>query len=450
MWPVLVALSLIIGFFSYFGLASGWTWEFFGSEGLAVVYDQVGEALKSAQVGIPVNYESYYINGKFVAYWGPFPAFLRVIQNALVPNAFGLWGRISCLIAAGLSIFASSLILRYSLAKNTVLNSFQRSLFHLIFLNAFLFATPIYFLMSRANIYHEAILWGLAGSLLGIYFALRWLWDEEKSFFVGLGLSISAFMAYLSRVTFGFPLLFMIAYFVLLSLHKEYRAVSGSIWWHRLSQVLWTKKTGFMMLALLPAASAVVFMAWYNWARFGSMFTYVDNSGYVLFLKSPELQRILHIGMVDIARIPSALYNYLGFKSSYFSTEFPFVHRAESVYWKPEIFRSVSEPTVSLSVVSTWLCLGALSGLWHLLMRRDGLERITALCFIPQLFIVLTFMMISHRYVTDLLPVLIFLFSVALKNLSLPKHPKMLSFSFFILVSLGIYTTVWTTLRWYS
>lgn len=92
-------------------------------------------------------------------YFGPFPAFVRIVLNSIAPQYYGKWARVSCLIAMTLIIFSLYKIFNYVLSQNKFITK-NRYLNSALILATFgfVFGTPIFYLMISARIYCEAIM----------------------------------------------------------------------------------------------------------------------------------------------------------------------------------------------------------------------------------------------------------------------------------------------------
>ncbi|MEZ4754031.1 MAG: hypothetical protein R3A13_06925 [Bdellovibrionota bacterium] len=75
---------------------------------------------------------------------------------------------------------------------------------------------------------------------------------------------------------------------------------------------------------VLPAALGFIFQLWYNYARWGSITTFVDMTVYQNFLDNPpQLAHLLKIGLFDLSRIISTFKAYFGLILVIFLWNFP-------------------------------------------------------------------------------------------------------------------------------
>lgn len=206
-----------------------------------------------ARVGINYLWDASYYHGKYYLYWGPVPALLataiKLIHAGVVDDQILLM-----IFFSGLVVVLAALF--YWLRKLYFKSAPAWTVF--LFTLASGLATPIFFLVNRPSVYETAIAAAQCFLLLGIYAALRALspasgkkagWLLLAGF--SLGASVGARFSYAPTV-------------VAISL------VIGIL----LLRDLWVKKHGWLALVAygLPLLLIAVGIAWYNDARFGSIF----------------------------------------------------------------------------------------------------------------------------------------------------------------------------------
>lgn len=388
------ALLVVASFFpavvlSYLWIGTYGSWRLLEGSYPFAIYDQLGGSLLAWHVAVPSNHESFFFNGKYFVYFGPLPAFLRIPFNFLFPGVFGEWDRVSCLIAGLIAWLAFATLAWAAIGRRQDLPERRKTIILAALLAAFAWGSPLFFLLTYPSIYHEAALWGLAFSLVGLtcVFALE-AGPNEKMMW---GLSVSAGLALLSRVTSGSSL-------VLLLLPINIRA---------LQHVRWPK----VALFSLPVIAALSFQLWYNDARFGWPFTFADLRYYVNFQNSPvHLTLIDRVGTQDFRRIPDTLSNYFGFSPSHFHADWPWLRFAPPSYRDQALFDPYREWVLSLWEASPWIVAAALAGLLTVARRRGDRRRLLSLiAFVPQTLVALTFYYVTYRYTADYLPLASFL-----------------------------------------
>ncbi len=429
----LVFVAVITCIFGVYGwLITYGTGNFYGVEFLGAAFDSIGKHVIRGDVNIDADaarWESFKVGGKLVMYFGPFPGFLRLIPNALAPEWYGHWSRLSLFLASLVAICAVVTAFLMALAKNTALTCAQKKSLCIISVAGFGLGTPLLFLMSCGFIYHEANIWGLCLALWGVVFTLRLLlgWGGRNINLFGLA-CVSA-LTLLSRVTFGVPLYLILAIFSLARL-SEIRNLKSlpkgpsfsplqSMLQRRFFHVptLWR-----LTVLLFPAILALSFQLWYNHARFGSILTFADYTRYTAELDQSHLGIDNLGGMMNVRRIPFGFYNYFRIKPDHFTRRAPFVRLRPVTDFEPGTYPRGFDGgpmmnVISLLVVSPWLLAGAAAGLWYLL--RQKASPLWWLClgaFFVQLVFVASYYWIATRYSSEFLPFFVFLYAVFLIN----------------------------------
>jgi len=384
----LVAYLLVV--VGYWLLVTRFTGELIATEWLSSVYDSLGVNLLHGTAEVApeaIVWEGLKVNGKTYAYFGPFPALVRICLNAFAPQYSGQWSRVSCLLAGALSVLAFTLAVVRVTSINGRLSGVRLEFLRAIMTLGFGFGTPIVYLISCARIYHEAILWGLCGSMWCVFAISSLCVSRDRVERALLVFASAAFVAILSRVTFGVA--------ICLVAPVVFVCGGGSRWW---------RKAGAIQLRCLlfaPLIGALLAGAWYNYARFGSPFTFFDYSGF--YLNAQALG-----GEFNLGRIPDTVWHYLGISARYFSSEPPFLLMPTAQYERPNLFPlDWQEQTISLLVASPWLILCSALGPLRLTEIRDKrLFVVSSLCFSVQVALILTFYFVTQRYTAEFVPLL--------------------------------------------
>ena len=167
-------------------LLFGWmitqgTFAFFCAEELGAFYDFQMAALLHGRLDVPeeaIGGEAFVIAGRLYGYFGPTPALLRLPFVAF-GFAFGLLSRLYMLAYFVGGLVAGYLLLRQS--YRLVGRSSSPSAVAVILFTAQLgLGSTLFFLGSRAYVYHEAILCGVVFALFSAHFALRHLVQPER------------------------------------------------------------------------------------------------------------------------------------------------------------------------------------------------------------------------------------------------------------------------------
>jgi len=394
-WSSGALWSLVVLACLYFVLLTRGTREILGPELLSSAFDSLAQSLLrgSAEVDpAAIRWEAFVVEGRAYMYFGPWPALLRVPMQWLASDLAGQWARLSCFAASMLAVAGFSLLVLRMLAKNIVLDESESRFLLLTSIMGFGLATPLFFLMNAASIYHESILWGLAGSLCFLAVLVPRL-DEPDALVSKLPLLATlAGATLLARVTYGGPLFLVL---LLISLRACLRG--GNM--------------GKIFIALLPAGLMLLLQLWYNFDRFGSPWTFVDYR-LMDFMRadSSTLDILDRTGNFSLGRVFVALANYFGLSAELFSGRFPWFKLAAPWYpdanLYPRIFTSWVMP---LSLMSSWLVLGGLAGWARLLADRTrGFAQLCLGAFILQILLVCAYYIMELRYEIDLLPAFVF------------------------------------------
>jgi len=421
----------------YFWLATYGTWSLAGNELRGEAFDSLAKHLLTLDVSVDyeaIDWEGLTIGSRTVMYFGPFPALLRIVPNLLFPSMYGLWSRSSCLLAALLSVAAAIAIGRAVLTTDGRTLDGRRWINLITVAVGFGLGTPVVYLVSCGRIYHESILWGLCGSLWGVYFIVRLL-NRQISTLRGLsGLAVSFAVALLSRVTFAIPIALALGFLFMRALAEKFEA--GKAKTGRAKAVL------LLVLAVSPAVAGGAFQLWYTYARFGSVF---DTTNINTYVRPAEIG-----GIFNLRRIPSALRNYFGLTAGSLSQRPPFFQVARVQYANEALFLAWKEETLSLSLGSTWLVLGAAFGVVALLRRpRSAPVIVLVPLFAVQALLISTYYLVTQRFAAEFLPLLMLLFAAYLGASTTPTRPARVFEGLLLVLALwSAAATVASTLQW--
>ncbi|MDP6979279.1 MAG: hypothetical protein QF570_11860 [Myxococcota bacterium] len=401
-----IATFVLIAALHFLLLTRG-TGDILGPEMLSGSFDSLAQSFLRGSAEVDpdaIRWEAFVVDGRAYMYFGPWPALLRLPLVLIAPGLAGEWARLSCFVASLLCLAAFGTLVRAMLAKNPYLEAEHRSFLLVTSLVGFGVASPLLFLMNAASIYHESIVWALAGSLCFSAIAVPRLGRVEALESKLLLLSFIAGATLLARVTYAGPL-----YLVLLFI--GFRAMKNG-----------TGAPRIVML-LLPAGVMLLFQLWYNAARFGSPLTFVDYSLMGFMRADPTTLEVLdRTGDFSLTRVFVALGNYFVPGSGQVSGAFPWFRLAPPAYpdagLYPRIFTSWVMP---LSLIASWLVLAGSMGLGLLL--HDRTQRFAQACFFAfglQALLVCAYYIMELRYEIDLLPLFVLGFAVFVARLGAP------------------------------
>ncbi len=203
--------------------------------------------------GIPVLWDASLYNGNYYLYFGPVPALFAALVKAIVPvvveDQYLLLG-----FMAGFALAFTWLL--WLIRKLFFSRSPAWPLFPLALLGGL--ALPMLWLINRPDVYETAIASGQCFLILGLALFLRGLAQPPARpvFLVLAGISWG--LAANSRVDLAIEIIL----FVLL-------AVAWLAWIDKQSSL--RKKIALLASLLVPLGIFAAGMAWYNFARFGSI-----------------------------------------------------------------------------------------------------------------------------------------------------------------------------------
>ncbi len=366
-------------------------------------FDALAASLRRFDVAVTLRggwQDLDWINGKPVMYFGMWPAVLRIPANGLFPQYYGLWAPLSCLAAYAVALFAVAKNSALALKFNSSLSDGARdAVTAAVILGAGL-GTPLFYLASWANIWHESMLWGAAFSLWGIFGILAYI--ERRNLAALFILSCSAALTLHARPTFAAPLFLSLA-----------AAAADYILFSARARGLWSRVSGLLTLSLIPAFTGLLVQAWYNYMRFGTVFSIVARL-------SSKGDGAFPIFAVD--RIPIAARLYFAPLEGYISPHFPLFH---PLFWRDfkqlvidsypqhEIWiaqNCACDPIFPFTFSALWLLLALPIGLKYISKRESGrvLGLLAALFFLAQCLLMLAYYYITLRFEAEFLPLAFF------------------------------------------
>jgi hypothetical protein len=391
--PVTLVLSVVLWLFTMTGGG-----DIFVKEVLGGAYDSQAEHFLRGDAGVDsaaIAHEMMIVNGKVRMYFGPFPAVLRIPLNFIYPAGHGKWSRTSGFCAGVIALFAFAGLVTTAL-RSSPLSSRARNWIGNACMIGFALGSPLLLLLGNLSIYDEAIIWGFAWSVAGLYFACRCRTTEGAALTCSLlAFSFCAGAALLSRATFGAP-------FVLIAPLLAIR--------------LFQRQPVRNITALfLPLGAAFVFYLFLSYARFGTF------SGMNMRYNINPVQRDFAVkhGLFRIERVPYSFADYFFLRSPKLQRDAPFLkanridYRHKTLYVMP-----FTETYSSVLWSSSWILLGAVVGVAMLLRPggADGVDRAIAAILLLQVIVILSFMGLAQRYVAELFPFLIFAFLIFLRQ----------------------------------
>lgn len=384
--PLLVALAVSVIVFWW--LLSQSTWSLIGAGWRGDSFDSLARSLLKGQADVEperIGVEAFTVNGRIFMYFGPLPALLRlpfVIAKSPWVNSLS---PLSCFVACVLSVAAFCTLCMPWARRNPFMAAWT--------LLGFALGSPLFFLGMSTSIYHEAILWGLAGALWSVT-SLIFLLSSERQKIQWLTLcSIAAGLTLLARITFGFPAYLCVASGFFLSIRGDRRKIVRAC------------------LAVLPAVTAVLVQMLYNYMRFDSVFITAPYGPNV-----SSVDPAIHGGWSNWRRLPEIFSLYFIPTPQYFLSSFPFVRMVMPEYGDPSLFFPWKEPVAPLTVTTPWLITFAVAGAIAVIRRRALEVVLIGALLIGCWYPVLTLFSTTERYVAEFIPALVFIAVMGLRG----------------------------------
>jgi len=282
----------------YFALLTDGDWNPFGNELFGLVFNDMLAHLVRGEVTIDpaiIRNEAYVRDGHTFAYWGIFPAFLRLPLLPFDALHEMQIARLSCWIATCLlaGFLVAMLVAIYRLSVPTP----RATLLFYCLVVGTLFAGIVVSSLASAYVYNEPVFWAAVFSVVFNYIVLRRLLIDD----VPLGardllvLACLAGLALNSRVLEGIGLYLSMAWILLLTL------LGGGL------------RKVFVPAVILTAFVAICGSV--NYLRWGSPFTFMDLWLHVQVLESARRFAVLDdYGALNLLRLP------FGFAYYFFGT----------------------------------------------------------------------------------------------------------------------------------
>jgi hypothetical protein len=318
-WLSFFALLAIIAIYYLFLLSNG-TLQLFAPELLDKAFNNMLVHLLHGEFTVDreaIGYEAFTRDGKTYAYFGIFPAVLRLFAIPFIDIARAELARLSCLVAV--VIFVALQLRMVLIVHNNLPAASRRPEFLAVMAAATVLSGPQLYMLGSASIYMEPILWSAA-----------------------MG---AAFNLVLVRATFGAKNLHgrdLVLLAALAGLAINTRApVGAALYLGTILLIAWTvwlryvrdpgleqfsdKATPLLLTILPPIATlgvAAVVVGFINLERWGNAFTFLNFHYYDMRLTSyPNLVEVLRqYGDFNVGRI------WIG--ALYYATAIPYLLKA--------------------------------------------------------------------------------------------------------------------------
>ncbi|MUG05437.1 hypothetical protein GM556_07795 [Bombella sp. ESL0378] len=294
-------ISLIWIFSALWSVVSILSWSHFPveyrEEGVRLTFNSMMEHMLHGKFDVApwtVQEEGFLRDGRVYAYWGIFPAFLR-IPILLFPNGLHLdITRLSSIIALLIILFFNYRIWDFLSCK-----FFQEARWASVSLAIVFAFSGEQVCFFEHKLYQEVCFWSLAFAGWFIYSAIQTIFDETYWRQAGPSMAIAASGALLTRVSMGIglyaALLCFLVYFTYKAcLKSKQKDLTGSI--------------KLILLPVVLSGLGIVITAYVNYERWGNPLTFANYNLYLYNIEYPDrLFRTKLYGLFNIHRF------YLGF-----------------------------------------------------------------------------------------------------------------------------------------
>jgi len=314
-WLSFAVFLTIIAIYYLFLLSNG-TFQLFGPEMLDKAFDNMLVHLLRGEFTVDreaIGYEAFTRDGKTYAYFGIFPAVLRLFAIPFTDVAQAQLARLSCLTAV--VIFVALQLWMLLIVHHSVPAVSRRPEFLAVMVAATVLSGPQLYILSSAVIYHEPVLWSAAMATAFNLVVVRTTFGAKS--LRGRDLVLLATLAGLAintRAPVGVALYLGTILLVAWTVWRQYAPDHAQQFSH--------KETGLSSTILLPIAIlgvAAIVAGVTNFERWGSAFTFADFHYWDMRVNVyPNLAEILRkYGEFNVGRI------WIG--ALYYATDIPYL-----------------------------------------------------------------------------------------------------------------------------
>ena len=389
-----VLLCALIGCYYAFLLGNG-HFVLLAREKFDMVFGSMLEHLLRGEFDVDsdaIGDESFTHGGKAYAYFGPFPAALRLLAMPFIDVKTGGLARLSCLLAMLAYVIIQ---LRTLFLVHGSVPAPRRSGFCLtIMVLAISLSGPQLYLLGSAWIYHEPVFWAGAMGALYNLIVLRGVLAERPFRAVDLcWLALIAGLALNTRVSVGIALCLSTSLLVLWRAWNG-RADSGAI-----------RSTAFWGPVLILALFVII-VGTVNFGRWGNPLTFADLRYWDFGLRLPRRMDVVrNYGELNALRIPI---DWL-----YYATGIPYAIKTMQPFagYFDSHFDGFEAPAFSAMAVNPLIVILAGIGVFHVIRRPDSLPagsapllRLTLVGHFAAIVLVCAAMYSAMRYRMDFAP----------------------------------------------
>jgi hypothetical protein len=406
-WFLASALPVTLGFA---WLVTFGTFRFDAREIFGVFYDYQAASLLEGRLDVPeeaIRDEAFIINGRFYGYFGPAPALYR-LPFTLTHVAFGKLSRAYLVGYFFASLLAAYLLLRDATrwARRTAVpgDTAGPSAFSICLLMlAAGWGSTLFFLGSRALIFHEAILAGIALALWSIWCALRFLQSPGSRWWIGA--LICGLLSIHTRPTTGLHALTVLGCVAALLAWRGWRGHGPA------AATRWRLGAAARPLAIGAACVAgALSLNGLAYLKFG-VFEAAPLRFSQPYLGTDRLERVEHKSF-HLTNLPYNTYAYLLRPNLRLSANFPWIRHGPPLgyEWFPRARIDLPDHTVALPYSMPGLVFLAVAGGLAALVVAPDLRAALLVLWVgvlPMTLALLAAIATAQRYTGDFCPHLI-------------------------------------------
>lgn len=243
-----------------------------------------------------VGKEGFLRNGHVYAYWGIFPALLR-LPVILLPNGLHIdVTRLSCATAA---VFM--FLINLQTVKYVTVNIIQSSSWIRKILFSAIGFSGVQICFLRPSLYQEVCLWALVFGMMFVHWAIRACLNINETPKALIWMSVASVGALLTRVSMGIGTYGAASILGIVFLWRCWRnpPSSSKEMMHHIRQC--SVAVTILIIGLLLTAGI-------NFERWGNPFTFANYNLYLYNSEYPDrIVRTAHYGLFNIQRIPLGL-----------------------------------------------------------------------------------------------------------------------------------------------
>ena len=387
-------IGALVGVLFFLLLATwGQPWNMFDEGPYSTdFYDAQARSMVHGHLDIPAEVarvEGVVVDGKVQIYFGVGPALIRTPLTGWTTFFDRRLSIVSMSVAAGVLGMATARLLKR--ARTLVIDApTGRPWWFGLLAAGSILCTPVFFLASRAMVYHEALIWGCAAAVAGLDLVLRWWRDQTRRHLVEAVLVATFAMS--CRPTLGMSPAIAIAIFGLI--------------------LAWRKKWLNAVVVIGGAVFALLGFVAFNWLRFRSLTT-PSFSGQVWTLQNERRQEFLKANgdsIFGFQFVPTTFAQYFSPIAVGWQRFFPFVNFGSRATPVGDVVFDGIKPTGSIEFGAPVFFVLAIIGSWWTVVRDRSREwSVLALASIAAFIPTLMFGNIVHRYLIDFVPAVVIL-----------------------------------------